>query len=107
MYDRSQHAVPNVPLDVVSLPLDHSLRSPVYFALLRGDSNTWDAHFVHNAAEVHAAATVDSDSFAVESCHSSCLAALDIAFFVDLVGTKCVADMHWVLGLVAFALAVV
>lgn len=108
VYGRSRRAVPNGPLDVVSLPLAHSLHSPVYFVLLRGDSNTWDAHFGRNAAAVHAVATVDSDSFAVESCHSSCLAALDIAFFADLVGTKCADGTRWALGpAVAFAGAAV
>lgn len=103
----SQRAVPNGPFDVVSLPLDHSLHSPVYFALLRGDSNTWDANFVHNAAEVHVVATVDSDSFAAESCQPSCLVALDIGFSVDLVGMPYAGGTRWALEPAVSAVAAV
>lgn len=103
--DRNQRVAPIAPFDVVSLQMVHSWRILVYFVLLVGDSNTLDAHFGRNAAEVHAAAPVDSDSFAVESCHSSCPVATDIAFFVDPVDRSCAADKQ--LALVpAFALAV-
>lgn len=94
MCDRSRRVALIVPFDVVSQPMGRSLHSSVYFVLLAGDSSTLDAHFAHNAAEVHAVAPVDSDSFAVESCHSSCLVATDIAFSVDPVDSTCVGDLQ-------------
>lgn len=103
----SQRVVQIVPFDVVSPPLVHSSRILVYFVWLEGDSNTLDAHFGHNAVEVHAVVPVDSDSFAVESCHSSCLAVTDIAFSEDLVDTTSHAvDMHWVQLVPAFVVVV-
>lgn len=112
-HGHSRHAVSADPADVVSSHLDRSQHMIDCLAGLVALPDTLDAlHFVNNAVAVIFAAF--AESVADLNCHklvvaSSCLVALEIAFFAVPVActVTCVGDMQPPLRPIAFAIVAV